>query len=171
MLFAEATQNAGRVDAQVSEMNTLKAAIEVKIGQHETAIVMSGQSADGAHARLTILLGELDDFSGRAEALISEVKTAGEVTQAQTMEEFKSFRGNTELWYSGIKAHVENNGVDGKSKGGSSGDGKCSTRGDQKDIAVGKLLEDFNKLSFRAGSTRLTSSWRPCMASSMRVLS
>ena len=30
-LFTEATQNAGRVDTQVREMNELKAAIEVKI--------------------------------------------------------------------------------------------------------------------------------------------
>ena len=53
-LFIEATQNAARVDTQVREMDSLKAVIEVKIGQHEAAIVMSGQSAEGAHARLTI---------------------------------------------------------------------------------------------------------------------
>ena len=68
-LFTEATQNACRVDTQVREMNELKAAIEVKIAQYEAAIVASGQSADGAHSRLTIALSELDEFSGRTESL------------------------------------------------------------------------------------------------------
>jgi hypothetical protein len=83
--------------------------------------------------------------------LISEVKTAGEVTWAQTMEEFKTCRGNMELWYSGIKAHVEKNvgGCDGKGKGDSSGEGKSSTRIDKKDISVSKLPDDLDKLSFR----------------------
>ena len=58
-LFAEATANAFCVDAQVSAMNDLKGSSEAKIAQHEAAIVASGQSADGAHARLTALMHEL----------------------------------------------------------------------------------------------------------------
>ena len=135
-LFNEATQNAGRVDTQVREMNELKSAIDVKIAQHEAAIIASGQVAEGAHSRLTALMSELEGFSGRTESLSADVKT---------------FRGNLELWYSGIKAHVEKNGGggDGKGKGGSSGEGKGSTRIDKKDIAVSKLPDDLDKLSFR----------------------
>ena len=52
------------------------------------------------------------------------------------MEEFQKFRDNMELWYSGIKAHVEKNngsGFDGKGKGGGSGsgEGKGGTRIDK----------------------------------------
>ena len=81
--------------------------------------------------------------------MISEVKTAGDLMRAQTLEEFQKFRDNMELWYAGIKAHVEKNGggFDGKGKGG--GEGKGSTRADKKDIAVWKLPDDLDKLSFR----------------------
>ena len=67
------------------------------------------------------------------------------------MEEFKTFRENLELWYSGTKAHVKKNGGggDGEGKGGSSGEGKGSTRIDKKDTAVWKLPDDLDKLSFR----------------------
>ena len=122
-------------------MNESKSAIDVKIAQHEAAIVASGQSAKGARSCLTALMSELEGFLGCTKSLIADVKTAGEVTRAQTMEEFKTFRGNLELWYSGIKAHIEKNGGDGKGKGGGSGEGKGSTRVDKKDIAVRRLRE------------------------------
>ena len=133
-------------------MNERKSAIDVKIAQREAVIAASGQSAEGAHARLTALMSELEGFSGRTESLIADVKMAGEVTRAQTMDEFQTFRGNMELWYSGIKAHVEKNagGFDGKGKGGGGGgEGKGSTRIDKKVIAMWKLPDDLDKLSFR----------------------
>ena len=64
-LFNEATQTAVRIDTQVREMEQLKSAIDVEIAQHEAAIVASGQSAEGAHSRLTALMSELEGFSGR----------------------------------------------------------------------------------------------------------
>ena len=75
---------------------------------------------------------ELEGFSGRAETMIAEVKTAGDTTRKETIEEFQKFRNNMELWYAGIKSHVEKNGsgFDGKGKGG--GEGKGSTRVDKK---------------------------------------
>ena len=87
-------------------MKDLKGAIEAKIAQHEAAIVASGQSADGAHARFTALMLELEGFSGRTKIMITEVKTAGDLTRTQTMEEFQKIRDNMESWYAGIKAHV-----------------------------------------------------------------
>ena len=76
----------------------LKAALEAKIGEHETAITLSGQTAEGAHDRLTAQIGELDAYAGRTEAMIADVKSACEVARAQTMEQFKTFRrGNMEL--------------------------------------------------------------------------
>ena len=130
----------------------------MKIGQHEAAILMSGQSAVGAHARPTILLGELNAFSGRTEALIADVKSAGEVTRAQTMEEFKTFRGNMELWYSGIRAHVEKNGGGGKGTGRGSGDGKGSTRVDKRISQCGSFRKTSISCRSDTGPTRLASS-------------
>ena len=66
-------------------MNDLKNTIGAKIAQHEAAMVASGQSVDGAHARLTALMHELEGFSDRTESMISEVKTAGDLTRTQTM--------------------------------------------------------------------------------------
>ena len=148
-LFVEATQNAGRVDQSVNEINAPKTAIEVKIGEHESGISLSVQAAEAAHARLTVLHVDLKAYAGRTEATIRAIKTTGEVTHAQTMEEFQSFRGNMELWYSGIKSHVEKNVGDGKGKSGGSIDGNGTGRVDQKEIAVWKFPEDLDKQSFR----------------------
>ena len=63
-LFNEAHANATRVDSQVHLVNELNASIELKIVDQETAIVASGQSADGAHARFSALLVDLKGFSG-----------------------------------------------------------------------------------------------------------
>ena len=91
-LFVETTQNAGRADASVNEINMLKTAIEAKFGEHERAIIQSSQATEAGHARLTALHADLEAYAGRAEQTISEIKTAGEVTRAQTMEEFQTFR-------------------------------------------------------------------------------
>ena len=69
------------------------------------------------------------------------------------MEEFQTFQGNMELWYAGIKSHVEENMGDGKGKGGGSTDGSTDGKGngrvDKKEIAVWKLPDDPDKHSFR----------------------
>ena len=96
-LFNEATANAIGVDSQVQLVNDLKASIELKIVQHETAIVASGQSADGAHARLTALMVELEGFSGSTQTAIAEVKSAGDTTRKEIIEEFAKFRESMEL--------------------------------------------------------------------------
>ena len=62
--------------------------------------------------------------------------------------DFKTFRDNMDLWYSGIKSQIGRNGGDGQGKCGGSADGKGSTRVDKRDIAVWKLPEDPGKLSF-----------------------
>ena len=54
-------------------------------------------------------MSELAGFSWRTESFIADMKSAGDLTRAQTMEEVQKFRDNMELWYSGIKAHVEKN--------------------------------------------------------------
>ena len=87
--MAEASQNAGRADQSVQEMNALKADIVAKIAKHENAIILSGQAAEGAHARLTAVHVELDAYAGRSEATFQEIKTAGDLTRAQTMEAFQ----------------------------------------------------------------------------------
>ena len=120
-------------------MNDLKTAIDSKIVQHEAAIVVSGQSTDGAHARLTALVVELFSFLGSTQTAIAEVKSAGDTTRKETIEEFLKFRESIELWYAGIKVHLEKNGGGGDGNGKGGGDGKGSTRVDKKDIAVWKL--------------------------------
>ena len=80
-LFQDSTANASRMDGQVSMMNDLKATIEAKIVQHEAAIVASGQSSEGGHARLSALMVELEDFSARTETMIAEAKSAGDTTR------------------------------------------------------------------------------------------
>ena len=79
-------------------MNDLKESIELKIVEHQQAIIASGQSADSAHARLTSLLAELQNFSDTTAAAVAVVKTSGELTRKETIKEFANFRGNTELW-------------------------------------------------------------------------
>ena len=71
-------------------MNDLKSTIEAKIAQHKAAIGASGQVADGTHAHLTALMAEPESFSGFTESMIAEVKTVGDLTRTQTMEEFRN---------------------------------------------------------------------------------
>ena len=147
-LFSEAQANAARVDSQVQLVNEIKQTIELKMVEHQQAVIASGQSADSAHARLTSLLAELQSFSDTTAAAIAEVKASGKLTRKETMDEFAKFRGNIELWYAGIKSHLDKGGSsDGKGKGG--GDGKGNSRVHKKDIAVSKLPDDLDKSSFR----------------------
>ena len=147
-LFVEAQSNAARVDSQVKLVNEIKQTIELKMAEHQQAIIAVGQSAESAHARLTSLLAELQSFSDTTAAAIHEVKTSGELTRKETMEEFANFRGNMELWWTGIKSHLDKGGSsDGKGKGG--GEGKGSSQVDKKHIAVWKLPDDLDKSSFR----------------------
>ena len=75
--MAEATQNAGRVDQSVREMNALKTDIVSTISEHEGAITASGHAAEAAHARLTALQFELDAYSGRTETTVREITGRG----------------------------------------------------------------------------------------------
>ena len=96
-LLSEAAQNAGRVDQGVRDMNTLKAELGTKITEHENAITQSGQAAVAAHDRLSAQQVELDAYAGRTEITVQEIKTAGDLTRTQTMEEFQKWRSNMEL--------------------------------------------------------------------------
>ena len=90
---------------------------------------------------------EFDAFAGRTDITVQEIKTAGEITRRQTMEEFQKWRSNMELWHAGIRSHVETAKGDGKGKGGT--EGKGDSRVDKKVIAVWKLPEDQDNESFR----------------------
>ena len=147
-LFSEAKANAARVDSQVQLVNEIKQTIELKMVEHQQAIIASGQSADSAHARLTSLLAEIQSLSNTTATAIVEVKASGELSRKETTEEFAKFRENIEMWYAGIKSHLDKGGSsDGK--GNCGGDGKGSSRVDKKDIAVWKLPDDLDKSSFR----------------------
>ena len=173
-LFTEATSNATRVDAQVNAMNDLKNTIEAKIAQHEAAIVASGQSVEIAQARFTALMGELEGSSGRTESLVTEAKTAGDLTHSQSMEEFQKFRDNMELWYAGIKAHVERNGGGFEGKGAraaAAARARAARASTRKTLRCGSCRMTSTSCLSATGSTLSISSWRPCTGSSMRVSS
>ena len=144
VLFVEAQSSSARVDAQVKLINEMKQAIEEKVTAHQQAIIASGQTADGAHARLSSLLEELNQFHATTAASIEEVKSSGGVLRKETTEEFSKFRASIEMWYEGIKSHLDRGGGGDGGKGKGGGDSKGGSRVDKKDIAVWKLPDDLD---------------------------